>query len=108
MAEIETQFSTRFERLEGQVQEHRGRLERLEAEMKEVRTDVAEIKEQVGKAATKQDLDNLQAFFLERDQSFNRNVWRLLYGLVGVVVLIALAAVGISLSEIGPLFNIGG
>jgi len=81
------------------------RVTKLETEMAGVKADLSEIKAQIGQAATKKDLSELRSFFVERDQSYTRNLWKLVFGLVLLIALIASAAVGISLSEVGPLFG---
>jgi len=77
----------------------------LETQMASVQEDLAEIKQQIGQAATKRDLQDLQQFFDNRDKTYTHNLWRLVFGLVLLVALIAAGAVGISLSEVGPLFG---
>jgi len=77
----------------------------LETQMASVQEDLAEIKAQIGQAATKQDVQDLQQFFDDRDHTYTHNLWRLVFGLVILVALIAAGAVGISLSEVGPLFG---
>src|SRR5690606_13925773 len=57
----------------------------LETQMASVQEDLAEIKQQIGQAATKRDLQDLQQFFDNRDKTYTHNLWRLVFGLVLLV-----------------------
>jgi len=68
------------------------RVTRLEAQMSEVRDDVGEIKRQLAKTATKEDVEELKTFFSERDAASNDRLWWLTRALVllfGAAVMIA-------------------
>jgi len=71
------------------------RVTRLEAQMSEVRTDVGEIKRQLTKTATKQDLENLKAFFADRDAAAGDRMWWITKALVLLFGAAVLAAFGI-------------
>lgn len=74
----------------------------LETQMKEVRDDIKEIKTQVKEGATKGDLVELKGFFDDRDQTYTKNMWKVIYGLL--VVLVALLTAAWGLKEIPKLF----
>jgi len=81
----------------------------LEAQMNEVREDIGEIKDQLKESATKEDLDDLKAFFKERDETFQRredhimdNVWKIVFALVALFG--ALITISFGLREIPKLF----
>lgn len=68
------------------------RVTRLEAQMSEVRDDVGEIKRQLAKAATKEDVEALKEFFADRDAASSDRLWWLTKALVllfGAAVMIA-------------------
>ena len=68
------------------------RVTRLEAQMSEMRSDVSEIKMQLAKAATKEDVEALKTFFADRDAASNDRLWWLTRALVllfGAAVMIA-------------------
>lgn len=81
------------------------RVTKLETEMVDVKADLSEIKAQIGQAATKKDLGELRSFFVERDQSYTKNLWKLVFGLVALVALIAAGAVGLTAGDVGALFG---
>ena len=78
------------------------RVTRLETQMAEVREDIADIKTQIQASATKADLAELKAYFERRDQTYTTNMWKVIFGLLAV--LVALVALSFGLKEIPKLF----
>ncbi len=77
----------------------------LETDMKTVKDEVALLKQQIGQMATKDDLAGLKVFFQQRDESYTKNMWKLIFSLIGVMVVLLGAAFGIP--ELGKMFGVG-
>lgn len=45
--------------------------------------------------ATKEDLKELQGFFEGRENNYTKNMWKVIYGLLLVIITIAMSLVGI-------------
>ena len=69
------------------------RIDRLE-------TDVAEIKKQLHETAKKSDVERLEKTLEKRDANYTKNLWKLIFILIGVFTAITLAAVGLSVADI--------
>lgn len=68
------------------------RLTRVEVEVSELRSDVTEIKGQLGQTATKRDLEELKRFFTDRDRVGSDRLWWITKALVilfGAAVMVA-------------------
>lgn len=78
------------------------RVIRLEERVNAIEDDIGEMKAQLLQTAKKEDMAELRDFLEERDGLYTRNLWKLVFALVGVVGLIALAFVGVK--EIPGLF----
>ena len=77
------------------ITEINGRVTRLESDVENNKTDILEIKDKMDLMATKDDVENLKQVILSRDDTYTKNMWIVIYGLMGVVAAIALAAFGI-------------
>lgn len=67
-----------------------GRVTRLEVKVDGLQQDISEIKTDM----TSQ-INSLKTFFTERDQTFTKNLWKLVFGLVVVMVAIVMTFLGI-------------
>lgn len=61
----------------------------MEERLERVELDVTEIRTQLGTVATKSDVAGLQAALEQRDDRYTSNLWRLVFGLTGLVAILA-------------------
>lgn len=71
------------------------RLTRVEAEVDQLRSDVRDVKAALSQAATKKDVENLMAFFAQRDKEVSNRLWWLVQALIILFGVLLLAAFGI-------------
>jgi len=71
------------------------RVTRLETEMDAVESNIAKIEGHLESTAKKEDVKDLKAYFEKRDQHYTEKMWKVIYGLIGALVIIALTAYGI-------------
>lgn len=78
------------------------RVTRLEQQADSMQEDIAEIKDELKRSATKDDVADLKTFFADRDRQFNDKIWKAFYGLL--LLLGALVVTFFGLKEIPRLF----
>lgn len=76
------------------------RIARLEERQQALERDVKEIKAQLHETAKKSDVERLEMTINQRDATFTKNMWRLIFVLIGVFTAITMAAVGLSTAGI--------
>jgi hypothetical protein len=76
------------------------RIARLEERQQALERDVKEIKQQLHETAKKTDVERLEKMLNERDATQTKNMWRLIFVLIGVFTAITMAAVGLSTAGI--------
>jgi len=79
------------------------RIARLEERQQALERDVKEIKQQLHETAKKTDVERLEKMLNERDATQTKNMWKLIFILIGVFTAITLAAVGLSVTDIPNL-----
>lgn len=79
------------------------RIARLEERQQALERDVKEIKQQLHETAKKTDVERLEKMLNERDANYTKNLWKLIFILIGVFTAITLAAVGLSVTDIPNL-----
>jgi hypothetical protein len=72
----------------------------LEERQQALERDVKEIKQQLHETAKKTDVERLEKMLNERDATQTKNMWRLIFVLIGVFTAITMAAVGLSTAGI--------
>ena len=77
------------------VIEIKDRIIRLESEMCTTKEEIKGIKKKLEQAATRSDVDELKQIILTRDNNYTKNMWRVIFGLMGVLAAISLAAFGL-------------
>lgn len=80
--------------------EMKSRIARLEERQQALERDVKEIKQQLHETAKKTDVERLEKMLNERDATQTKNMWRLIFVLIGVFTAITMAAVGLSTAGI--------
>lgn len=80
--------------------EMESRIARLEERQQALERDVKEIKQQLHETAKKTDVERLEKMLNERDATQTKNMWRLIFVLIGVFTFITMAAVGLSTAGI--------
>lgn len=80
--------------------EMESRIARLEERQQALERDVKEIKQQLHETAKKTDVERLEKMLNERDATQTKNMWRLIFVLIGVFTAITMAAVGLSTAGI--------
>lgn len=83
--------------------EMESRIARLEERQQALERDVKEIKQQLHETAKKTDVERLEKMLNERDATQTKNMWKLIFILIGVFTAITLAAVGLSVTDIPNL-----
>lgn len=78
------------------------RVTRLEQQANSMQEDIAEIKDELKRSATKDDVADLKTFFADRDRQFNDKIWKAFYGLL--LLLGALVVAFFGLKEIPKIF----
>ncbi len=78
------------------------RVTRLEQQADSMQEDIAEIKDELKRSATKDDVADLKTFFADRDTQFNDKLWRAFYGLL--LLLGAMVVAFFGLKEIPKIF----
>lgn len=78
------------------------RVAKLETEVSNIKGDVVDMKDQLCGMATKEDVMTLKEFFYSRDKEYTKNMWRVIFGLLGLMAAIVLASYG--LKEIPAIF----
>lgn len=78
------------------------RVTRLEQQADSMQEDIAEIKDELKRSATKDDVADLKTFFADRDRQFNDKIWKAFYGLL--LLLGALVVAFFGLKEIPKIF----
>ncbi|HPT62027.1 MAG TPA: hypothetical protein PLN81_10615 [Bacillota bacterium] len=78
------------------------RVTRLEQQADSMQEDIAEIKDELKRSATKDDVADLKTFFADRDRQFNDKLWRAFYGLL--LLLGAMVVAFFGLKEIPKIF----
>jgi len=81
------------------------RIARLEERQQALERDVKEIKQQLHETAKKTDVERLEKMLNERDATQTKNMWKLIFILIGVFTLITLAAVGLKESDLPSFFG---
>ena len=76
------------------------RIARLEERQVALERDVKEIKAQLHETAKRTDVERLEMTINQRDATFTKNMWRLIFVLIGVFTAITMAAVGLSTAGI--------
>jgi len=76
------------------------RIIRLEERQVALERDVKEIKAQLNETAKRTDVERLEMTINQRDATFTKNMWRLIFVLIGVFTAITMAAVGLSTAGI--------
>ena len=76
------------------------RITRLEERQVALERDVKEIKAQLHETAKRTDVERLEMTINQRDATFTKNMWRLIFVLIGVFTAITMAAVGLSTAGI--------
>jgi len=76
------------------------KIARLEERQQALERDVKEIKQQLHETAKKTDVERLEKMLNERDAAQTKNMWRLIFVLIGVFTAITMAAVGLSTAGI--------
>jgi uncharacterized coiled-coil protein SlyX len=79
------------------------RVTRLEERTVAVERDIKEIKAQLNETAKKTDVERLEKTLEQRDANYTKNLWKLIFILIGVFTAITLAAVGLSVTDIPNL-----
>lgn len=85
--------------------EMESRIARLEERQQALERDVKEIKQQLHETAKKTDVERLEKMLNERDATQTKNMWKLIFILIGVFTLITLAAVGLKVSDLPSFFG---
>ncbi len=85
--------------------EMESRIARLEERQQALERDVKEIKQQLHETAKKTDVERLEKMLNERDATQTKNMWKLIFILIGVFTLITLAAVGLKESDLPSFFG---
>lgn len=80
--------------------EMESRIARLEERQQALERDVKEIKAQLHETAKRTDVERLEMTINQRDATFTKNMWRLIFVLIGVFTAITMAAVGLSTAGI--------
>ena len=83
--------------------EMESRIARLEERQQALERDVKEIKQQLHETAKKTDVERLEKMLNERDATQTKNMWRLIFVLIGVftaITMVGLSTAGIKLSDI--------
>ena len=76
------------------------RVTRLEERTVSMERDIKEIKLQLNETAKKSDVERLEKTLEQRDANYTKNLWKLIFILIGVFTAITLAAVGLSVADI--------
>ena len=76
------------------------RVTRLEERTVAVERDIKEIKSQLNETAKRSDVQRLEKTLEQRDANYTKNLWKLIFILIGVFTAITLAAVGLSVADI--------
>jgi len=76
------------------------RVTRLEERTVAVERDIKEIKSQLNETAKRSDVQRLEKTLEQRDVHYTKNLWKLIFILIGVFTAITLAAVGLSVADI--------
>ncbi len=76
------------------------RVTRLEERTVALERDIKEIKSQLNETAKKSDVERLEKTLEQRDANYTRNLWKLIFILIGVFTAITLTAVGLSVADI--------
>ncbi len=84
------------------------RVTRLEERNVAVERDIKEIKSQLNETAKKSDVERLEKTLEQRDANYTKNLWKLIFILIGVFTAITLAAVGLSVADISLPTMVGG
>jgi uncharacterized coiled-coil protein SlyX len=84
------------------------RVTRLEERTVAVERDIKEIKSQLNETAKKSDVERLENTLEQRDANYTKNLWKLIFILIGVFTAITLAAVGLSVADINLPTMLGG
>ncbi len=84
------------------------RVTRLEERTVAVERDIKEIKFQLNETAKKSDVERLENTLEQRDANYTKNLWKLIFILIGVFTAITLAAVGLSVADINLPTMLGG
>lgn len=79
------------------------RITRLEERQAALERDVKEIKAQLHETAKKSDVERLERTINDRDNSYTKNLWKLIFILIAVFTAITLTAVGLSVTDIPNL-----
>ncbi|MFY9299183.1 MAG: hypothetical protein WAP20_08895 [Limnochordia bacterium] len=77
----------------------------MEERQQALERDVKEIKQQLHETAKKTDVERLEKMLNERDATQTKNMWKLIFILIGVFTLITLAAVGLKESDLPSFFG---
>lgn len=85
--------------------EMESRIARVEERQQALERDVKEIKQQLHETAKKTDVERLEKMLNERDATQTKNMWKLIFILIGVFTLITLAAVGLKESDLPSFFG---
>ena len=80
--------------------EMESKIARLEERQQALERDVKEIKQQLHETAKKTDVERLEKMLNERDATQTKNMWRLIFVLIGVFTAITMAAAGLSTAGI--------
>lgn len=78
------------------------RVTRLEQQANAMQEDIAEIKVELKRSATKEDVADLKHYFSERDNLYNEKMWKLIFGLL--LLFGGLMVVMFGIKEIPKLF----
>lgn len=87
--------------LESDVKNNKEDISDIEDELDKMATkdDVegieCDVKDIEDKMATKEDVNSLKELLLDRDNQYTKNMWRVIFGLLGIVGTISLTAFGI-------------
>lgn len=90
--------------LEGDVKNNQKDISEIKKDMNKMATkedvegvecDVKEIEDKMDQMATKDDVKSLKKLLLQRDNQYTKNMWRVIFGLLGIVGTISLTAFGI-------------
>jgi archaellum component FlaC len=65
------------------------RVTKLETRMEQVEKDISDIKDHLEEVAKKADIDTLRSEIERRDKNYTNNLWKLVFGLTGLVALLA-------------------
>ena len=76
------------------------RVTRLEERTVAIERDIKEIKAQLNETAKRSDVERLERTLNERDANYTKNLWKLIFILIGVFTAITLAAVGLSVTDV--------